>query len=495
MTGRKTASPALTSAVSGIRARLGWVIVSFIALAVLAVWLPDLHLPLGDSDDGRILARLGLSARNFWELGPVESGFGARIDPYIRAEYGIEPGATPPLAALTYAHHPPLQTFITILSVGLLGDTQAALRIVGFLLGAATVPFMAALARLAGMAWGPTLLGAGAMVATGFFFVYGRFGVGFSLIIASLAMVAYLREAENPPGWVTGAAAVLSGLTAMQSWIAMAAIGLAVIWLFGAKGLSRETRRVACGALAGVVVTGGWLLLGTDTSELATRVSFRVDTAGYPLGEFLARQWRFAGEFTPVWFRVVAPFALVAGLADRRTRIPVAITLGVAAAWTFGLRQGAWIHRLWNFPWVAPITIGLIALSDVVRRRMCDRRAALLGAVGAVAVIITFYGLVTGSVRETYLRTPAKAGAILQQAPTPEGLMWVTPGIPTPRWVSYYLDVPVWTLEERYLDDLGPDDLVLTRTDRRRDYISLPEDSLLQDDRYRLVQGAGVRGR
>ncbi|MDE0169364.1 MAG: hypothetical protein OXS29_07585 [bacterium] len=495
MTGRNTASRATDPATQDARGWAAWVIVFAIALTVLALWLTDLNLPLGDSDDGRILARLGLSARNFWDLGPAESGFGARIDPYIRAEYGVEPGMDPPLEAITYAHHPPLPTFVTILSVGLLGDSVAALRIAGFLLGSATIVFMAALARAVGMAWGPTVLATAAMAATGFFFVYGRIGVGFSLIAASVAMVAYLKEQENPKQWVTTLAAVLSFLTAMQSWVAIAAMGLLVVWLYSAHGLSPVTRRVAIGALAGVAVTATWLLLGTTAAELGNRVAFRVDSTDYPFWDFLARQWRFAAEFTPVWFRVVAPLALVAGLADRRTRIPVAITLGVAAAWTFGLRQGAWIHRLWNFPWVAPITIGLGALLDLVRCRIGDRKAAIAGGVGAILVSATFVGLVTGPVRDTYLRTPAKAGAILQQATAPEGIMWVTPGIPTPRWVSYHLGVPVWTLDEAYIDRVGPDDLVLTRTDRRRDYISLSEESILEDDRYRLLAGSGVRRR
>lgn len=269
--------------------------------------------------------------------------------------------------------------------------------------------------------------------------------MGFSLIAASVAVVAYLRVSERPPGWATVVAPILSFLTAMQSWIAIAAMGLSVIWLYRAKGLSNETRGVAIGALLGVGVTAAWLLNGTTATELGNRVAFRVDTATYPFGDFLARQWRFASEFTPAWFRVLAPPALVAGLVDRRTRIPVAITLGVAAAWTFGLRQGAWIHRLWNFPWVAPITIGMVALSDAACRRLTRRMAALLGVAGTVVVAITFRSLVTGPTRDTYLRTPAKAGAIVQQVAAPEGIMWVTPGIPTPRWVSYHLGVPVWT--------------------------------------------------
>ena len=474
---------------------LGWIVASLIALMVLVAWLPDLDLPLGDSDDGRLLARFGLAARNFWELGPVESGFGARVDPYIRGEYGIEPAAAAPTEAVTYAHHPPLQVFVAILSVGMLGDSPASLRIVGLLIGSATVLFMAAVGRSVGMRWGPILLATGAMAASGFFFVYGRMGGGFSLIAASLAMVAYLREAEDPPTWVLSVAAVVSFFAAMQSWIAIAALGLAVIWLFAAKRTSAATRWVALGAIAGLAVTGMWLLANTPAGELAGQVTARVDTADYTMGEFLARQWRFAGELTPGWLRALAPFALVAGLVDRRTRIPVAITLSVAAALTFGTSQGAWVHRLWNFPWLAPITIGTIALADLVRRRVEDRWAAALGAIGAVVVAVTFYGLFHGPTRDTYLLVPAQAGAIVAQVPAPEGIMWVTPGIPAPRWVSYYLDVPVWTIEERYADRVGPGDLVLARTDRTRDWIVLSGESVLEEGYYRLVAGNGAPDR
>ena len=487
-----TMSRVAASFLQRLRPRLGWIVASLIALTVLAVWVPDLNLPLGDSDDGRLLARFGMAARNFWELGPSESGFGARIDPYIREEYGIGPGMTAPVETLTYAHHPPLQIFITILSVGLLGDNLAALRVVGFLVGAATVLLMAAVGRIVGMAWGPILLGVGAMTATGFFFVYGRIGVGYSLVAASIAMVAYLREARDSPVWVLATTALLSCLTAMQSWIGIAALGLALVWLFAAKGLSRTTGFAVLGALAGVVISGAWILLNTPISELTTQVTVQAESANHPLGEFLARQWRFARELTPTWFRALAPVALVAGLIDRRTRIPVAITLGAAAAMTFGLRQGAWVHRLWNFPWVAPITFGTYALCDMVRRRMDHRWAAVSGGIGTLVVAVTFYGLFNGPVHDTYLRTPAKAGEILEQVSAPEGIMWVTPGIPAPRWVSYYLAVPVWTIEERYADLVVPGDLVLTRTDRKRDWILLPEESLLQDSHYRLLDGAGL---
>ena len=486
---------------TGIAARLwsGWTVAGLIALVVLAVWLPDLHLPLGDSDDGRILARSGLQARNFWNRGAVESGYGALIEPYIRAEYGVAPGETPPRAAVTYAHHPPLQTFVSILSVGLLGDTPAGLRSVGFLMGSATVLFMTALLRVRGLHWGPTLLAVGAMTVTGFYFVYGRIGVGFSLIVASAAAIAYLREADHPPGPVLAGAAVLAGLTAMQSWIAMAAIALLVLWLFAAKGPVSVTRWVALGAVAGVLITAAWLLNATDPSELGNRVAFRVDTTRGAFGEFLARQWRFAGRFTPVWFRALAPFALVAGLVDRRTRVPVGVTLGVAAAWTFGLQQGAWIHLLWNFPWVAPVTIGLAALIDAGRRLLVDRASRLLGAFGMVVLAATLYGVATGPTRHDYLTAPGDAGRLVEQlsAAPSSGNVWVTPGIGTPRWVSYYLDTPVWTLRPETKDDLEPEDLVMVRTDRVPDDFpdGALDDPVLAEGRYRLIRGEILVGR
>ena len=457
--------------------RSGWTAVGLICLTVLALWLPDLNLPLGNSDDGRILGRFGLQARNFWELGPGPSRFGALLEPFVRAEFDVAPHAEPPRAAVTYAHHPPLQLFFSIASFGVLGDSPAALRVTGFVMGSATIAFMASLLRIRGLPWGPILLALAAMASTGFFYVYARIGVGFSLLIAATAMVAWLREAERPSVLVLAGAAAVSALTAMQSWIAMAAMGPLVLWLFA--GGTRRRRRlvagrrwltagwspaliaVAAGAALGAALTAAWLANATDWSELADRVAFRtgndVDTAAqtarFTWAEFLQRQWGFAGEelLAPVWLRVLLLPALIAGLADRRTRVPTAITLAAAAGLTFGFQQGAWIHRLWNFPWLAPATIGLGAAADFVRRRIPRSWRRPAGALAAAVAVATLLAVMTGSTRVRYLTDPADAGAVLEQARgTDEALaaerIWVTRHLPTPRWVSYYLDLPVWTL-------------------------------------------------
>ena len=331
------------------------------------------------------------------------------------------------------------------------------------------------------------------MVSTGFYLIYGRLGVGFSLIAAAAALAAYLRSLHRPPGWLTFDGGVLACLTAMQSWIAMGALCLLVIWLYTSQGLSTATKRMGIGAIVGIVIVGVWLALGTDPGELGNQVTVRAETTDYPFGEFLARQWRFAGYLTPVWLRLLAPVGLIAGLLDRRTRVPTAITLVVAAAWTFGLRQGAWVHVLWNFPWLAPITIGLTTLADRVRHLLSDRWAKMAGWAAAAVIATTFYGTITGPVPDVYLHTPAAAGAVLSRVePSAGGRIWVTPGISSPRWASFYLEKPVWTIKPDYLDLVKPDDLILTRTDRKPDNIQISDHHLLEEGRYQLFDGTAV---
>ena len=520
------------------RAWSGWAAVVLLCVVVLAVWLPDLDLPLGNSDDGRLVARSGLQARNFWELGPVESRFGARIDPYIRSGFDVEPRSAPPLSAVSYAHHPPLGVFIAAGSVGLLGDNLAALRVVAFCLGAATIAFMAALLRACGLRWGPTLLAAGAMACTGFFYVYARIGVGFSLIVASAAAVAALREVERPPRWALVGTGALVALAAMQSWIALAALGPLALWLYtGGLGASRDSSRdsggarlpaarrnlrrrladgwspaltaVVAGAAAGGAVTAAWLLNGSGIGELSEQVAVRASNEtsasgqSFSLGEFLLRQWRFASSelMVPAWLRVLLAPALLTGLIDRRTRVPTAITLAMAAILTFGFQQGAWTHRLWNFPWLAPVTIGLASLLDAARRVIPVRLRAPAAAVAGVVIAATMAAVVAGGTRDRYLSDPAHLGEALEQvADTPQAgraeLAWTGPGLPTPRWASYYLDVPAWTLDESRLDDLAPSDLVIVRASMVPDY--LPDDALndplASAGDFRVITAASLSG-
>ncbi len=501
-----------------MRSRLlsGWAAVVLIAVTTLAIWVADINLPLGNSDDGRLVAFSGLHARNFWDLGLVESRWGARIDPFIRPEFGVEPRTTAPIEAVTYAHHPPLKEFLSIGSAGALGDSPAALRVPIFLLGVSTLLFMASLLRACSIRWGPILLAVGAMACTGFFYVYGRLGVSFSLLIATAAAVAWIRKSDRPSGWARLRLGIVAALAAMQSWISIAALGPLGLWLFAhrycarragadaaprpcsprqwlAAGWSPALTALASGTLVGLGITAAWMMYATGFSELADQVAVRVGnstTSGgneisFGFGEFLARQWRFATEelLVPPWLRVLLVPALIAGLIDRRTRVAVAITLGVAAALTFGIRQGAWVHRLWNFPWLMPVTIGLASLADWVGRHIRKSWRIAAAAAGATVVAATMIAVIAGSTRDRYITDPADVGRALEQAASrPEAaaaeVAWVGPSLPAPRWASYYLDVPVFHLDDHPLDRLHGTDLVIVRPSRLPDYI--PSEALLE---------------
>ena len=494
---------------------------ALIAAVLVAAWLPDLDLPLGNSDDGRILGLFGLQARNFWELGVVDSSFGAVVEPYVRAAYDVAPRAEPPPDAVTYAHHPPLQVFMSVVSTGVLGDSAAALRVPGLLVGAATVVFMASLLRSRGLAWGPTLLAVAAMASTGFYYVYARISVSFSLLLAAIAAVSWALHSADRRGRRTLVVAGFAALAAMQSWIGIAAMGLVMLWLLatghrddseppegdsspsvGAAVPARRRRlpvswlpdgrrrlltAVAAGTALGAGATALWMLSAAGVEDLANQVALRtgneVGGAGSPtftFGEFLARQWRFATEemLVPVWLRVLLVPCLLAGLIDRRTRAPTAITLLVAAALTFGVQQGAWVHRLWNFPWLAPVTIGFAALADWVRGLIPRPWRPLPAALATVAIAGTLVAVAGGSTRQRYITDPADAGTVLEQVGNLPGseLAWTLPPVTSPTWVSYYLDMRVMRLNEEHLDDLDGSDVVVLRADRVPDFF--PEGAL-----------------
>lgn len=511
------------------RLRSGWTVVALIAVALVAAWLPDLGLPFGNSDDGRILGLFGLQARNFWDLGPVDSYFGAVVEPYVNPVYDVAPRADPPPVAVRYAHHPPLQVLMAVVSTGLLGDSTAALRVPGLLMGAATVVFMASLLRSRGLAWGPTLLALAAMASTGFYYVYGRISVSFSLLLAAIAAVSWALRRPDPRRRDMLVVAGVAALAALQSWIGIAAMVLVMLWLLAAgRGHGGETpsddsrqslgaapqrrlsvswlswrrlswrrlswRRqrllaaVAAGTALGAGATALWMLNGAGVEDLANQVAIRTgnEVRGasgslvFTFGEFLARQWRFVTEemLVPVWLRVLLVPCLLAGLIDRRTRVPAAITLSVAAALTFGVQQGAWVHRLWNFPWLAPVTIGFAALADWLRRFFPSRWRPLPAVLAAVVIAGTLVAVVGGSTRQRYITDPADAGTVLEQVGNLSGseLAWAVPPVTSATWISYHLRMRVIRLEEDNLGDLDESDVVVLRVDRVPDFF--PEGAL-----------------
>ena len=69
-------------------------------------------------------------------------------------------------------------------------------------------------------------------------------------------------------------------------------------------------------------------------------------------------------------------------------------------------------------------------------------------------------------------------------------------GFPTPRWASYYLDVPAWALDESRLDELEDSDLVIVRAGMAPDYLPAGalDDPLASAGDFRVVTAASLSG-
>jgi hypothetical protein len=438
----------------------GWVVVALIVLATLLTWLPLIDLPLGDTNEGRILARLAIHAQNFWEKGPAGSAWATDFSPY-------QP-------VTNYAHHPPLTNLAHVAVAGTLGQDEWQLRLFGYLSGLATLVLVPALLRALQMEWGPTLLATGALAATPFFWVYGRVGGGFALVAGFAAAVAMLRRLPDPPRWAIWGTAVLAVFTVMLSWVAGLCAGLLWVWLVTARRLDRVTVPVAAGGLLGAALTATWMLQATRFGELVNAARERSDTSTFTFGEFLAEQVVHARSLLPLWLLILVIPALVAGIWDRRTRVVTGITLAVAAFWTFAPQQGAEAHTYWNYNWLLPVTIGLAALFAAAARRLPGRWKGIVGFVVVAAVVLTFVLTVTGPYQNREFVRGSAAGALAsahEPSPSPRQFFM---GIDGPRWASWYWDRRVRELTPELLPEAGSKALVVVNLDRLPEW--LPDD-------------------
>ena len=67
-------------------------------------------------------------------------------------------------------------------------------------------------------------------------------------------------------------------------------------------------------------------------------------------------------------------------------------------------------------------------------------------------------------------------------------------GPPTPRWASYYLDVPAWTLDDSRLGELQDSDLVILRASRVPEFLPAGalEEPLASSGDFRVITAASL---
>lgn len=468
-----------------MRDRAGWLGVAAITAVVAATWAPWLTRRFGDNHLGRVHGRYALHARNLDDRGLVGADFGAAWAPFSQ---------TP------YAHHPPLPNLLAWLFSILPGDGEWSARIGVYLLALLAIPAGAALLRGLGMRWGPTLLAVAAMAATGYYWLYAPVMFDIGLILALSALVFQLRQRSHPPRWLMVLACGCALLAILSSWPGIAFGVVLPLWLLIARRWDRVSVAVGGTALAAGAVSLAYMVGVSGVSDLRSQVDDRSGQGAYgdfTLVEYVERQWQWLTNLLPEWYLAVFPAAIVAGLLIHRTRWYTALASVFAAGWVLVLNQGSYIHDYWAYLLLVPGLVGLGALLDWVSRQLPGKVAIAGGLAAALGIGATAGAMMFGDIRERYLERPTAAGELVAEhsPPASQQIAWYN-RFSSPRWLSYYWDLPTRELTaERLAQEAAPTDLVVLNMRWHSSWV--PDrrdlDPIAQEGPYLLVRAGDLQ--
>ena len=450
-------------------------------VAFLAVtWVRSFGLPLGNSHEGRVLGQFALHVRNFWDLGPAGSSFGADWAPFSDAPY---------------THHPPLLTGLHLLVSAVVGQGLWQLKAISYLSGLATVPALYWVGRRMGFGALPAVAATGALVATPWWWVYGRLGLGFLPNLVMVGMVLLIADETTGQGLRRAAAA--TGAAVAASWHGAFLAPVLWLWLWRRRGLDRTVVVVGAAVAAGALVVLVWVTQGGGVSELADHAGNRMGV-DRTVGEFLDRQWTFARGLLPTWYLVLALPALVAGLTDPRSRALTGMLTAMVVAFAAVPSDNAWVHDYWNFPVLMALFPGFAALVDRAAKALPDLQRGVAEGTAALLVVVSLVLLAPGVNHDRYFAAPAEAGRLVEAVGPVAGqdIAWHTPQVPWPTWVSRAWGlVPGAVASREDVATVGDDDRVVVRLDRLPAFVdrSVADEALAVRGTYAVVTGAALR--
>lgn len=448
--------------------RVGSAAVALLTLVVLLTWTPSLAAGLGDNHEGRILGRHALHVSNAHADGLVASGWLSDASPAFTHRY---------------AHHPPLMNLGYYgATLVLPGDDDLALRLFAYATGVAALPLAAALLRRLGFGWAPVLLALGAVAVTPLFWAYARLSANVSLLLAMTLMVARVGEDREIPTRELVVACVVSFAAIVAGYLGMAMGAMLGLWLLVRRRLDRVTIAVGVAMVLAAAVSLAYILGNSEAGEMAAQLEFRTRGGAFTFDEFWERMDRWFTELLPGWWlRWLLPVSLLALALDRRTRVLGTFSTLLAFGYVFGLPNGSFVHDYWIYPFLLPVLFGTAAIVAAVTERLPRTATPYVAGAAGVALVIAGVGTLRGEDPHRLFRAPEAAGTLVRELPPTAGQQqaWRTTGMSTPRWLSYYWDLPSSELEDRDdLDEVPGEDRVLVRLDRRPGWLDDARDAL-----------------
>ena len=448
--------------------------VSLLALFLLVSWLPAFGLPLGNSHEGRVLGQFALHMKNFWNLGIIDSSFGASWEPF---------------SDIPYTHHPPLLTFLHIIVSTIFGEGLKQVKLISYSAGILTIPALFLMGKILGMNTKAVLVAILLLIATPWWWVYGRLGLG---LLPNVLMIGSVWAATiNPTKQKVVLASLSTFFAVMASWHGVFLMPFLLFRTWRRRKFDRLTF-----SLLGVSAIGGLLILfwvsqGGGLSELGGHIEQRVQR-DWTWGQFAQRQWSFLKNLLPVWYLILALPAFIAGIIDSRTRfLTTSLTLMVCV---FALvpSNGAWIHDYWNFPILLVLFPGFVVLGEwvigfvqeTIKFNNQKIKFQFTVTVFLFLTIILTLGLKPQKLHDNYFDATSNAGELIAKIELSNDQItaWHMPEIPWPTWVSNNWNLPTESIANAEdLEAVPSGDIVLLRIDMIPDWLDKEIQFALQE--------------
>jgi len=373
------------------------------------------------------------------------------------------------------------------------------LKAVSYLAGLTTVPAFFWVGRRMGFGPLPVAAATGALVATPFWWIYGRLGLGFlpNLLMIGMVLLVADEVADGATGRGLRRAAVASAAAVAASWQGVFLAPLLWLWLLRRRGLDRTVVVVGAGMAVGALVVLAWVTQGGGVTELSDHAGSRVGF-DWTVGEFLDRQWTFARRLLPVWYLVLALPALVAGLADARSRFLTGVLASMVVVFAVVPADNAWVHDYWNFPALMALFPGFAALADRAGCALSGLRRGVVEISSVALLVVALVGLSPGATHDRYFGAPAEAGHLVEAVGPADGqtTVWHTAQVPWPTWISRAWGLPTGAVASPDgVATVADDDRVVIRLDRLPAFLdgSVGDDALAVRGSYAVVTGSELR--
>ena len=448
--------------------------VSILALFLLVSWWPAFGIPLGNSHEGRVLGQFALHMKNFWNLGFIESSFGASWEPF---------------SDVPYTHHPPLLTFLHVIVSTIFGEGLKQIKSVSYSAGVLTIPALFFMGKSLGVSAKAVTVAILLLVMTPWWWVYGRLGLG---LLPNVLMIGSIWAATiNPTKRKTCIASLSTFFAVVASWHGVFLMPFLWFHTWRKRKFDQLTFLLLGASAIGGLLILLWISQGGGLSELGGHIEQRVQR-DWTWGQFAQRQWDFLTNLLPVWYLVLAAPALIVGMIDSRTRFLTTSLTFMVCVFAVVPSNGAWVHDYWNFPILLVLFPGFAVLGEwtigfvqeTIKLNNQKIKTLTTVAIFSFLTLILILGLKPRELHGDYFDATSDAGELIAKIELSSNQItaWHLPQIPWPTWVANEWGLRTKSLSNAEdLDTVPSDDIVLLRIDMLPDWLDKEIQFALQE--------------